>query len=398
MGLRDILASWLSGSRDASLEPRQHVEQLRTAFGAAEREHTEATRRRDDAAAALAAEEQAYDIDATGENGAKVLRAREARDLAALRADRAAKRLEEARAALDAAERDMSRARLEKARAEAHARAPEIRRAVDSARATLARSNPAEAISHVVATFERTEAEARAALASATAEIEVLPGELGRIEAELVTLAPELAPELTAARAAREEQARAELARRVSVAAFREEIAGDLAVIAAAEAIADKHRARAAAALAAQRSAAVEASKLGVEAKPIDEPALQVHILHARYLAKLPAERDAQKHAAELWNMLLPDRRYSGWARVSHDEVIDLCLSAHSRAELVGEVERIGRDRAAAENKAIRTQRAAEQQTLDEPPPAPRTMTDIMGDYLPRIGGVIAPGLGRRAS
>lgn len=372
MGLRDLLTSWLSGSRDSALEPHQRAEQARASLAAAERDATEATRRRDELAAALAAAEQDYDSDPSDENGAKVLRAREARDLAALRAERAGKRLEEARVALEAAERDVSRARLEKARAEAAARAPELRRAVDSARATVARANPAAALAHVAATFEASEAEARAELARATAELEALPVEVERIEAELVKLAPELADELAAARAAREQEARAELARRVSVEAFREEIAGDLAVIAAAEALAEKHRARAAAAFASYRSAAAEAKKSGIDVKPIWDGVLQVHILHAKYMAKPPAERDAKAHAAELWRALHPEQYYgNGWAYVSHDEAIEIILRVHNYPDLLDTIQRISRERAYAAGDPYEISRRRQEAAAAARAPAP---------------------------
>lgn len=48
------------------------------------------------------------------------------------------------------------------------------------------------AFAHVTATFEASEAEAPAELARATAELEALPMEVERTEAELVELAPEL--------------------------------------------------------------------------------------------------------------------------------------------------------------------------------------------------------------
>ncbi|WP_438014906.1 hypothetical protein WMF18_28965 [Sorangium sp. So ce315] len=378
MRLRDILASWLSGSRDSSLEPSKRAEQQRATFAAAEREGTEATRRRDELAAALAAAEQAYDSDPSDENGAKVLRAREAHDLAALRATRAGKRLEEARAALEAAERDVCRARLLKARAEAAARAPELRRAVDSARAAVARSNPAAALAHVVATFERGEEQARAELASATAELEALPVELERIEAELVSLAPELSDDVAAARSARAGEARAELARRVSLEAFRETIAGDLATIAAAEALAEKHRARAAAALAAQRSAAVEASKLGLEAKPLADEVLSVHVAHARYLARPAEQRDARAHAAELWRAMRPEDHYVVRARVSHDEVIELCLSAPDGAHLARALAQLCSDRAYAAGDINEiNRRAQEAQARHGRPPSVRYAGEI---------------------
>lgn len=44
------------------------------------------------------------------------------------------------------------------------------------------------------------------------------------------------------------------------------------------------------------------------------------------------------------------------------------------------------------------SRRTAEQTPSERPAMYNRSMQDIMGDYLPRIGGMIAPGLGRRAS
>ncbi|WP_437647330.1 hypothetical protein [Sorangium sp. So ce362] len=380
MGLRDLLGSWLSGARDASLEPHEHVEQTRLALSSTEREQLDSARRRDDAAAALAAAEQAYDSEPTDENGAKVLRAREARDLAALRAERAGKRLEEARAALEASERDVCRARLQKARAEAAARAPELRRAVDSARAAVTRSNPATALAQVVETMQRAEEEARAELASATAELEALPVELERIEAELVSLAPELSDDVAAARSARAGEARADLARRASLEALRETIAGDLATAAAAAEIADTYKARALAALAAQRSAAVEASKLGLEAKPLADEVLSVHVAHARYMARSAEQRDARAHAAELWKTLLPEQHYHplGIKHISHDEVIELCLRACSGAELIRMIERVGHERAfAAGDIHDASRRAQEAQARPGRPPSVRHADEL---------------------
>ncbi|WP_434049022.1 MULTISPECIES: hypothetical protein [Sorangium] len=58
-------------------------------------------------------------------------------------------------------------------------------------------------------------------------------------------------------------------------------------------------------------------------------------------------------------------------------------------------------DRKAAKKEQDRAALAAWRtngQTLDELPPVPRSMAEIMGDYLPRIGGIVAPNMGRRAS
>jgi hypothetical protein len=112
-----------------------------------------------------------------------VIEARHARDLAALRCSRGAKRAETAGAALAGAEQAISRARLERARSDAEKHGAELRRSIAAARTTLARANPAAAFSHTLETMGRAEEKAREELAALAAELEAHPAELALIEA-----------------------------------------------------------------------------------------------------------------------------------------------------------------------------------------------------------------------
>ncbi|WP_434048059.1 MULTISPECIES: hypothetical protein [Sorangium] len=357
-----IVDNWLSGANDAELEElvAKHAATL-APLEAAEREHAEALRRCDDAAAALSAAERLFDAEPTEANDRAEKELRASRDLAESRASRASQRVEAARTARTAAEKAVAVERLQKASGALMALEAEIRR---SSAAT--RTSYAGAISRTVSTLARTEEQATTALAALRGDLAALAPELTSIERRLLALAPELAPELAAAAAAREEQAQADLARRASLAGFQEAIAVDVSALIFAEAMVARHKARIHAALEAQHAAAGEAQELGATVEPVERVCLTALLEHERHLLKPPAERDARAHAAALWGMFGP---VGTRERLSDDDVIELCLNATSRSDLERSILHLQRERAFAAgdvNEIFRRKMAADMSAEEE--------------------------------
>ncbi|WP_438017876.1 hypothetical protein WMF18_01750 [Sorangium sp. So ce315] len=332
-----IVDNWLSGSNDAELEEvvAKHAATL-APLEVAEREHAEALRRCDDAAAALSAAERLFDAEPIEANDRAEKELRAARDLAVSRAERARQRVDDARAAVAVAEKAVAVARLQKARAAVEELATDIRRS-----SAAARTSYAGAMARSMSTLTRTDEQAIGTIAALRGEIAAVPDELASIERRLLALAPELGPELAGAAAAREEQARADLARRASLSGFQEAIAGDVSALLFAEALAAKARGRIQAALEAQHEAAREAGS-----EPLDRACLTAYIEHARYLAKPPAERDAHAHASALRGILRP--AVSPTRYLSDQDVIELCINATSSGALERSILRLERERAFA--------------------------------------------------
>ncbi|WP_438015008.1 hypothetical protein WMF18_29525 [Sorangium sp. So ce315] len=256
------------------------------------------------------------------------------------RAERARQRVDAARAAGAVAEKAVAVARLQKARDAVEAHEAELRR---SSAAT--RTSYAGAMARTMSTLTRTDEQAIGTLAALRAEIAAVPDELASIERRLLALAPELAPELAGAAAAREEQARADLARRASLSGFQEAIAVDVSALLFAEALAAKARERIQAAFEAQHEAAREAGS-----EPIERACLTAYIEHARYLSKAPAERDANAHASALRGIFRPV--IATTRHLSDQDVIELSINATSSGALERSILRVERERAFAAGDA----------------------------------------------
>ncbi|WP_437600301.1 hypothetical protein WMF28_01905 [Sorangium sp. So ce590] len=207
-----------------------------------------------------------------------------------------------------------------------------------------------------MATLASTDEQACSALAVERELAAAVAPELASIERRLLALAPELAPELAAATAAREEQARADLAHRASLAGLKEAIAVDVSALIFAEAMVARHKARIHAALEAQHAAAREAQELGATVEPVERVCLTAHIEQERYLSKPPAERAAKAHSATLRDMF---RLGSTPNRLSDDEVIKICLGATSQGDLERTILHIQRERAfeAGDREELRRRR-----------------------------------------
>ncbi|WP_437590460.1 hypothetical protein [Sorangium sp. So ce1000] len=345
-----IVDNWLSGANDAELEAlvEKHAATL-SPLEAAEREHAEALRRCDDAAAALSAAERLFDAEPIEANDRAEKELRAAKDLAVSRAERARQRVEAARAAVAAAEKAVAVARLQKASGALRELETELSASIATTHASAATALPraVASLARTLASLASAEEQTAATLAAMRSDLAALPDEQASIKRRLLALAPELAGELAAdidaAAAAREEQARAALARRASLAGFKEEIAGDVAAMLFAESMLKKHKARIEEALEEQRAAARAAQDLGEHAEPIEAVCLDAHIRHARYLTQPSSQRDVKGRVAML-------RKVFGLGtvteRLSDEEVIELCANATSQSGLERTILHIQRERA----------------------------------------------------
>ncbi|WP_437310275.1 hypothetical protein [Sorangium sp. So ce388] len=77
--------------------------------------------------------------------------------------------------------------------------------------------------------------------------------------------------------------------------------------------------------------------------------------------------------------------------------ILDSATETDAQAARDAIITRIRAENAERERRTLPTQSTAGQ-TPDDRPPGHRGTREIMGDYLPCIGGIIAPGFGRRAS
>lgn len=337
------------------------VERTREALAAAERERSDAAKRLEQATAALSEAEQVYDADGSDALGDRVIKARNERDLASLKADRARRREEDARRALVVASHEAKMVSVEEAFEEALGREETARRAEHEAR-----TSTAAALTGVLTVASDRDRQAHAALVDAAAKLQACRAALLSFEAPPAELDPERASELQARRAGHKAQVGAALAARLSVDAVKREIAPEVEIIVVAERLIEDARARIAEAVDRQRAEAARAQAEGFDVAPVHEGHKVAHLELARCLA-LPAER-CEQH--KLWEKITNAFAlgYETWVPFGYtcaggpystfDELLAFVLDSpvpqastwraliHSRAVAAGDVNAINWERA----------------------------------------------------
>ncbi|WP_437709406.1 hypothetical protein WMF45_33735 [Sorangium sp. So ce448] len=408
------------GKNDTSGTPST-LEIARSTHAAAEQEKRDTAECLGEAEAALAAAEAAYDAEPSEELGEKVIAARRTRDLAELRAKRARCRAEEAAAGCAAAEHAAAVAGLAADIAAAERALESASKAESEARGDVEHANPAPALRQLMGFNCTRERDACAAHERARSAREASVATLEQLEAKLLELAPERESEIAGRRKARASRALEELVAGASLAAVRRELAPSVEAIIAAEQIIREHVARIEGTMGRARADALRARELGADVEPINEHHGIMNILEAQFRATPDEHKNVKQHGVMLGvlsgamrpdDMKRPEMfssyqlvlRYPPLREIDRDSThhiapgdIDRYLSYPSvNAAQQGEA-----DRRAARKEQDRAAQAAWRtngQTIDELPPVPRTMAEIVGDYLPRVGGIVAPNMGRRAS
>lgn len=348
------------------------------------------------ALAAVESTEQLYDADPTDQNGIAVNQARQARDLAALRVERAQRR---ATAAKEQLEREERAQRIASVRAELGA----AREAAleDRIRFTAAQEIPAALDGSLLAglrELRRFNVETRA---NATAEItragEVFGAAVAKVatlEAQLGEMAPELAPDIDAAARERAEHERAELLTRADPARFYDRVGDSVQIMVLCRQIIAEHEGRIVDALDDQREAARIVGGAPMYPPPgggsgIGEPLYRILTAFLAYMARPDEERPSI--AAWFGDLLFSmgtacpasDVKHAGIDRHRDPfDVIRAYLSHANPHEAERAVNRLAHQRAldAGDPDALaweeqQAQRARREEERDERPRDVRTLT-----------------------
>ncbi|MEP7125704.1 MAG: hypothetical protein ABJE95_32540, partial [Byssovorax sp.] len=296
--IRRIFAALLgaaSSSAPATLESA--LDAARAASAAADAGLGEAQRLAEETRATFERASATFDDGPADDDAAAkaVLDARNARDLADLRRDRAAKRADAALAEHVAAEHALEKSRAVGALDARTSDAATKARVLAEARRNRAAPDLAEALARLVDYNAQRDDALRAEVDTARAEHVAALGAVDAQELALLDLAPELAEEIAAVRAARDDERRAELLEAASVATYRAAIADDVAIVVLAERLLASSTARIADARNVQIAAAKRARAAGLQAADLDEKHLQTHVMAAR--ASTPDERGRAGYA-----------------------------------------------------------------------------------------------------
>jgi hypothetical protein len=276
------------------------VDRARAALVAAERDAAETGARLAEREEHVATVEAAFDDDPSDANGAAVISARNARDLAKLQADRAVRREQQGREALAKAEHEAERARLEAQLEEAERRHHAAIEAERGASAERIAAHPARAILEAIRAAEERQRQATAEHEKAGAALDASAAELAELEAKVMAIAPDRAEELRARAEQRAGEARDALVERASLAAAKERFMPSVELVIAGEALIRKSLADIDAAVDNARAAAKRAQELGTDIKPIDEFHKLCHVRHAQFLALPEAVRDWHGHSQDI--------------------------------------------------------------------------------------------------
>lgn len=273
------------------------VDRARAVLEATERDAAETGARLAEREAQLATIEAAFDAEPTDEHGQAVIGARNARDLAKLQADRAARRAQQAREALAQAEHEAERARLEAQLEEAERRHHAALAAERSASAERIAAHPARAILEAIRSAEERAARATAEHEKAGTTLEAAAAELAELEAKVMAIAPDRAEELRARAAQRAGEKRDDLAERASLAAAKVRFMPSVELVIAGEALIRKSLAAIEAAVDDARADAKRAQELGADIKPIGTFHKLAHVQHAQFLALPEQARHWHNHS-----------------------------------------------------------------------------------------------------
>ncbi|WP_437731286.1 hypothetical protein [Sorangium sp. So ce1335] len=398
------------------------IEHARVGLTAAERDTAETGARLAERETVLATAEASFDVDPSDANGAAVITARNARDLAKLQADRAGRREQQARAALAQAEHEAQRARLEAELGRAERRHHAVLEAERRARAARLAAHPAQAILEAIRSAEERQRQATAEHDETRAALDASAVELAALEAQVQAIAPERAEELRARAEDRTSEVRDALAGRASLAAAKARILPSVDLILAAEALIRRYLAEISGVVDEAREDARGARALGAsDIKPLDDFHKTIHVFHGQFMALPEQAKQWNDHLRDLeyrcgmgaprgatssergyrFNMHMPSQaRLEGVVpstRETIQAILDSATETDAQAALDAIITRIRAENAERERRTLPTQSTAGQ-TPDDRPPGHRGTREIMGDYLPCIGGIIAPGFGRRAS
>ncbi|WP_438040933.1 hypothetical protein [Sorangium sp. So ce128] len=399
--------------------PADAVVKARAALAAAERDAADAAERFDEREAQLQTVEGAFDEDPSDTSGAAVISARNARDLAKLQRDRAHRRQEDARRALAQAEHEAERARLTSQLDELEQRHHAALEGERRALAARIAAHPARTIIDALRAAEERAARATAEHEKADAALEATTAELAELEAKVMAIAPERAEELRARAEQRNASARAELAARATLAAAKARFTPIVDLTLAAEALIRKSLADIDAVVDDARADAKRAQELGAaDVKPIDEFHKLIHLFHAQFMA-LPEQakhwNDHQHHLqfrcgltpplggcyekGYQFKLQQPSKACIEMVFPTTKETIQALLNSATADDARATVSAIQTRIKEEQGRAAREAPKASRQTPSERPLTyARSFQDIMGDYLPRVGGIVAPNMGRRAS
>jgi hypothetical protein len=265
---------------------KTRVSTARSAHERAQKEATDARKRLDEAHAAVDAAEHAYDADPSDAAGEKVIAAKNARELAAVRAERASRREESARSELAGAEHAQEAADAAATLDEARKVESATRAALEDARAAAEQAKAGPAIAAVLNFTATKERETRAALDAASEMHRGALDVLVSAEERAADGAPEMAPALATVAEERRAEERARLVREGSPEAFRDAVAGDVEVIAACVRLIEAHVERVRQVIGAQQEMVRRAAALGAEVAPLDDAHAAVVALLALNEAK----------------------------------------------------------------------------------------------------------------